>query len=123
MPRGLLERLRGARGVEILLALALVALIALALMRIGGSGGGGSGGTELEVRVERILSAIDGVGRVRAMIAQDAEGNATGALIVADDLSDVATYLSLQSAVTTLLELDSSKVEIIGNSECFGGME
>lgn len=117
MPKGLWERLRGARGIEILLALALLALLALALMN--GGGRDANGATELEARLERILSGIEGAGRVKAMVTQDGEGGVAGAVIVARDLKDISAYLKLQAAVTTLLELDASRVEIIGGG--FGG--
>ena len=120
MPKGLWERLRGARGIEILAALAVAALLALALLR----GVGGRDATErtaLEARLESILSDIDGAGDVRAMVTQDGEGRVTGALIVASELDSVRTYLNLQSAVATLLEVDLSRVEIVGRDGCFGG--
>lgn len=121
MPNGMWERLRGARGVEILAALALIALLALLLHSSGGQPTAQK--TELEARLERTLSGVDGAGEVRAMIAQDANGNVTGALIVSDGLEDVAAYLNLQSAVMTLLELDASRVEIIGRTGRFGGSQ
>ncbi len=117
MPKGLWERLRGARGIEILAALAVAALLALALLR--GGGANPSGRTELEARLERVLGAVEGVGRVRAMVAEGEDGQIAGAVIVAEGLEDVSTFLRLQSAVTTLLELDASQVEIIGGH--FGG--
>lgn len=120
MPKGLWERLRGARGIEVLAALAVAALLALALLH----GVGGQGATErtaLEARLESILSDIDGAGDVRAMVTQDGEGRVTGALIVASELDSVKTYLNLQSAVATLLEVDLSRVEIVGRDGCFGG--
>ncbi len=122
MPKGLWDRMRGARGIELLVALAVAALIALALLH-GVGGRNTPEKTELEARLERILSGIDGAGEVRAMVTQDCEGNVTGALIVANDLEDVSAYLSLQSAVTTLLEVDLSKVEIVGRGGRFGGWQ
>lgn len=120
MPNGLRERLRGARGVEVLAALALVALLALLLLR-GGQPAGQR--TELEARLERILSGIDGAGRVRAMITEDGEGKVTGAVIVADGLSNISAYLDIQRAVMTLLELEASQVEIISSGGRFGGVQ
>ena len=120
MPKGLWERLRGARGIEILAALALAALLALALLR-GGGWKGDTTQTALEARLEGILSQIDGAGDVRAMVAQEEDGRVTGALIVASELDSVSTYLSLQGAVTALLEVDLSRVEIIGRDGRFGG--
>lgn len=120
MPNGLWERLRGARRIEALALLALVALLALLLLRMGG-GTSTQQKTDVEARLERMLSAIEGAGRVRAMVTQDADGDVTGALIVADGLDDVRTYLSLERAVTTLLQLDAERVTIIGRDGAFGG--
>lgn len=116
MPNGLWERLRGARSIGIFVSLALAALLALALLH---GGAPASSGTELEVRLERVLSAVDGAGRVRAMVLQDENGAITGAVVVAEGLEDVSTWLKLQGAVMTLLGLDADKVEIIGGR--FGG--
>ena len=119
MPNGLWERLRGARRFELLALMALIALLALLLLR--GGAPSTAQRTEIEARLEHMLGSIDGAGRVRVMVTQDADGNATGALIVSDDLSDVRAYLSVESAVTTLLHLDASNVSIIGRDGRFGG--
>ena len=119
MANGLLEKLRGARGFELFAALALAAL--LALMLLGQNGGSGSRKTALESRVEDILSRVEGAGRVSAMINQGEDGTVTGALIVADGLEDVGTYLRLQRAVASLLDVDVESIEIIGRSGMFGG--
>lgn len=115
----LLERLRGARGIEWFAALALAALLALMLLKP--VSGGGASGTPLERRVERILRRIEGAGRVSAMITQGEDGAVTGAVIVAEGLSDVKTYLRLQRAVSALLDVDADRIEIIGGSDAFGG--
>ena len=119
MMKRLLERLRGARGFEWFAALALAALLALMLLRPGGDGD--ASGTPLETRVERILRRIEGAGRVSAMITQGEDGTVTGAVIVAEGLSDVQTYLRLQRAVSALLDVEADRIEIIGGSGTFGG--
>ena len=55
------------------------------------------------------------------MITEDGEGRVEGVLVVADGLEDIGTYLCLQRAVIALLEVDPSRVEIIGRTGCFGG--
>lgn len=115
----LAQKLRGARRIEVFIALALAALIALTLY--GGRDGGAPRETELELRLERILSRIDGVGKVSAMVTQSEEGGVTGVLIVADRIDDVSTYLRLQRAVLSLVETECDRVEIMGRHGCFGG--
>ena len=119
MIKRLLDRLRGARRIELFATLALAALLALMLMDIGRSGGG-EPRTELESRVERILGRVEGAGRVSVMISQEEDGDVTGVVIVAEGLSDVQTYLRLQRAVSALLNVDVGKIEIIG-ARPFGG--
>ena len=115
-----MDKLRGARRAELFAALALLALFALLLMGKDGAGGG-PGKTELEARMERILSGIDGAGRVSVMVTEDADGRVAGALVVAEGLEDARTYLNLQSAVAKLLELELDRIEIIGRDGRFGG--
>ena len=119
MVKRLLEGLRGARRIEWFAALALAALLALMLFNHSGDGGGS--GTELELRVERILGRVEGAGKVSAMIAQDEDGTVTGAVIVAEGLSDIRTYLRLQRAVSALLDVAQDRIEIIGGSFSPGG--
>lgn len=120
MPNGLWERLRGARRFEVLALLALAALLALVLLR-GGGEAPPANKTDIEARLEHILAGIDGAGGVRAMVTEDADGSITGALIVADGLDDVRTYLNIERAVTTLLQIDAARVSIIGRDGTFGG--
>lgn len=120
MANGLLERLRGARRVELFAALVVASMLALMLVR-GSVGSGRAQKTELETRLENILSRIEGAGSVSAMVAQDADGTVTGVLVVADALSDVRAYLRLQSAVRALLEVELDRIEIVGGNDGFGG--
>ena len=121
MVKRLLDGLRGARRIEWFAALAVAALLALMLLGFGG-GSGGEAGTPLELRVERILGRIEGAGRVSVMITQGEDGAATGAVIVAEGLSDMQTYLRLQRAVATLLDLAPERIEIISGSAFGGGL-
>ena len=114
------DRLRGARRIETVAALALAAL--LALMLLGGRDGvRDAQKTTLERRLERILSGIGGTGHVSAMVTEDEDGGVSGVLIVADGLEDVTTYLRVQRAVLALLETEPDRVEIIGKRDCPGG--
>ena len=119
MANRLWERLRGARRIELFAALALSALLALAL--INGREGQTPQKTELESRVERILSCMEGVGEVSAMITQEEDGTVRGVLIVARELADLGVYLRLQRAVASLLEVEVDRIEIIGDFGSIGG--
>ena len=109
--RGLREKLRGARGLEWLLLLVAVCVAALALTRAGG-GSGAAQPTELEARLERVLSAVEGAGEVRAMVAEEG-GAVTGVVIVATGAEDVGVRLSLMQAARALLGVDMERIEVI----------
>ena len=113
MVNGLLARLRGARGIELFAAIALAALVGLLLMGVG-PGSTGSSKTALESRMEDILERVEGAGHVSAMITQSEDGGVTGVLIVVEKLEDMRTYLRLQRAVATLLDVEIDRIEIIG---------
>lgn len=121
MLNALIQRLRGARHIEwfaVIVALALMALLAL-----NHDSGNPTQKTELEQRVERVLSKIDGIGPVSAMINQDESGAVTGAVIVAERLESIGDYLRLQSAVATVLDTEITRIRIIGNGSAIGGEE
>ena len=109
--RGLKEKLRGARGLEWLLLLVAVCVATLALTRAGG-GSGAAQPTELEARLERVLSAVEGAGEVRAMVAEEG-GAVTGVVIVATGAEDVGVRLSLMQAARALLGVDMERIEVI----------
>ena len=108
--RGLREKLRGARGLEWLLLLIAACVAALVLTR-GGSDAGAQP-TELEARLERVLSAVEGAGEVRAMVAEE-DGAVTGVVIVATGAEDVGVRLSLMQAARALLGVDMERIEVI----------
>ncbi len=122
--RPLLERLRGARRIEWFAALVLLALLALALTGSRLANPANDGKSDLERRLEGILSRIDGVGQVSVMITVDGEGKPIGAVIVDRELEGVRPALELQAAVRTLLDIDGSRVRVIGRQDSYrGGME
>ena len=105
----LFETIKAARWLELTIAIGLVCvLIVLAL-----GSGGGSAASDEEARMQRILSEIDGVGRVRVMIARDDGGNCTGVVVVASGAEDVEVMLRLQRAVQALTNLELSQIEIV----------
>ena len=108
--RGLKEKLRGARGLEGLLWLIAACVAALVLTR-GGSDAGAQP-TELEARLERVLSAVEGAGEVRAMVSEQ-NGEIAGVVIVAAGAEDVGVRLSLMQAARALLDVELDQIEVI----------
>ena len=86
---------------------ALLFCVALCLML--GTGEAESG-TE-ESRISRVLSAIQGAGKVEVAVYYE-ETVPCGAVVVADGAGDIAVQLRLLSAVTTLLGVEQSRVAI-----------
>ena len=106
--RQLGDLLKGARRIEFWIAAAAAcALLALAL-----SGGTGSGTDSDEARMERILSRIEGAGKVSVMLSggEDAPG---GAVVAASGADDARVVLELQRAVRALTGLELEKIEIV----------
>lgn len=64
-----------------------------------------------ESRISRVLSAIDGAGKVEVAVYYE-ESVPCGAVVVAQGASDVAVQLRLVSAVTTLLGIEQERVAV-----------
>ena len=109
----LMDVFRGARRIEIILALAAIAIL---LLQWGGTLTGGGAQTELESRLCAILSQMEGVGEVHVMVAEDGEGGVEGVLVVADGADDIAVRLRIQYAVQTLLGAEASDIEVVRNA-------
>ena len=101
------EALHGARKIEILLA---VAVIAAFLLYVSGMS---DNGDDIEIRLERILSQMEGVGDINVLINKDGSDNINGVLIVAEGAADISVQLELQDAVSRLLDIDISRIEIV----------
>lgn len=67
--------------------------------------------TDVESRISRVLSAIEGAGRVEVAVYYE-ESVPCGAVVVAQGASDIAVQLRLVSAVSTLLGIDQGRVAI-----------
>lgn len=101
--------LKGARKLEIFIGIAIVAAALLAF-----SGASGSRQTtSIESRMERVLSAIDGAGRVSVLINDDSDGEVKGVLVVAEGAGDLVVRMRLMSAVKATLGTEASRIEII----------
>ena len=120
MAKAVFEWLRGARRIGLYAALVGLALLALICLRNLPSTPHAEK-TALETRLERILVQLEGVDEVSAMVTESDEGTVTGVVIVAEGLKDVRAYLQIQRAVQTLLDIDCSRISIIGNDCPLGG--
>ena len=77
--------------------------------------------TELESRLETILEATEGVGKVRVMLMTDSgqslytsEGTeVTGVLIVAEGADNSVTVQKIQEAVMALFQIEAHKIRIM----------
>lgn len=68
--------------------------------------------TPLELRLESVVGNIEGAGRVRAMIREDADGIA-GVLVVCEGAGDLTVRLRVQTAVCTLLGVENSRISVV----------
>lgn len=106
-----LNALRAARKLELCIIALILAIVLLFCINSGVVGG--QDASSEEMRMQRILSAIDGAGRVRVMLSCDAEGSYTGAVIAASGADNMLVKLRIQSAVQTLTGLELSQIDIV----------
>ena len=66
-----------------------------------------------EKRMERLLSSIEGAGRVSVMISQGTDGEIAGVVVAASGADDLRVMLELQRAVRTLTGLELDRIEIV----------
>ncbi|MBQ8507914.1 MAG: hypothetical protein IJ466_10860 [Clostridia bacterium] len=104
-----IEALKSARKLEIFILLAAAAILLVLML----GGDGDSGGNTLEERLERILSSIDGAGRVSVMLMENGEGSCTGAVVSTPAADDISVSLQIQRAVKTLTGLELEQIEIV----------
>ena len=117
-------RLRGVRGIEWLAALVALSLLGLAAMNWNLPGEEEDARTELERRLESVLGAVEGAGRVRVMISEDPSeavsafsgaasgGRVRGVLVVAEGAGDLRVRMALAQAVPALLDVELANIEI-----------
>lgn len=105
----LFEALKSARRIEILIILAMICV--LIVLWMGGDGANRSDGEE--ARMERLLSSIEGAGRVSVMISQGTDGGIAGVVVAASGADDLRVMLELQRAVRTLTGLELDRIEIV----------
>lgn len=100
----LLETLKSARWIELLLLSAFLCILLLLMLN-----GKTVPADSEEARMSRILSGITGAGEVEVMLG----GEDKGVLVLAEGADDIAVMLSLQRSVQTLTGLPIEKIEII----------
>lgn len=76
--------------------------------------------SETEARLERVLSEVEGAGRVKVMVFEGTDGQ-TGVLVVAEGARDVGVRLRLQKAVQTVLGIDNARIDVSPMEEAAGG--
>lgn len=106
----LLEALRGAKRIEILVITVIVCI--LMVLWFGAQDNNGYENEE-EARMSRLLSNIEGAGRVHVMISTNSEGENTGVVVVSPGAKNMHVLLELQRTVRTLTGLDLDRIEIL----------
>ena len=111
--------LKGAKRMEWIILLAVAAALILLLSSRSAPEGQQ---TALEARMEAVLSAVRGAGRVRVLVssgegdsqafAQDSQ-LVRGVVIVADGADDVRVALELTGAAQALLGVDADKIQVL----------
>jgi len=104
----LMEALKSARRLEVCIAVAAIAV--LLVLSLGGEAVPEE--SEAELRMQRILSEIEGAGRVSVMLSES-ESICTGAVIASSGADDISVMLQLQRAVRALTGLELEQIEIV----------
>jgi len=108
----LVEALRSAHKIELLV---IVLFLCILLLLFSGNQGSNpdwqAEGDEL--RMQRLLSRIQGAGKVSVMLAEDEQEGIIGAVVVSPGADDVRVMLELQRAVQALTKLEIEQIEIV----------
>lgn len=105
----LLDALKSAHRIELLIIAAM--LCVLLVLGMGYPRGDTNLRSDAERRMERILSRIEGAGKVSVMLAEQ-EDRYLGCVVAAEG-GDVKTMLELQRAVQALTDLELERIEIV----------
>lgn len=68
--------------------------------------------TDMEARMERLLSKAEGAGKTSVMINEE-DGKVTGVLIVSEGAENISVRLRIQEAARALLNVDNERVHVI----------
>lgn len=119
------NRIKGARSIEWIALLIGVAMLVMLLAPTDTEQEASGASTELEKRMERVLSAIEGAGRVHVLVREDeqveavfqsedgARGDGAGVLVVAEGAGNLRVRLELIRAVQALLNIDAARIEVL----------
>ena len=105
----LLDALKSVHRIELLVIAA--ALCILLVLGLGEYRPDQTAASDAEKRMERILSRIEGAGKVSVMLAEHEDGYQ--GCVVAAQSSDVQTILEIQRAVQALTALELSRIEVV----------
>ena len=127
---GLWKRLKSIKHIEIIIAVLFALIVLLVYFSTTSSLGsaktqnlslGASYATQVEAKLENLLSKIDGAGKIDVMIMCESEGvqtedqipNIKSAVVVASGASDVFVRLEIIKAVEALLKIDAKNIEVL----------
>ena len=72
-----------------------------------------AGGTEVEMRLENMLSKMQGVGKVHVMITFREEEQVQGILVIAEGGGNAVVVRNITEVVQALFDVDSHKIKVI----------
>ena len=127
---GLWKRLKSIKHIEIIIAVLFALIVLLVYFSTTSSHGsaktqnlslGASYATQVEAKLENLLSKIDGAGKIDVMVMCESEGVQTedqipsikSAVVVASGASDVFVRLEIIKAVEALLKIDAKNIEVL----------
>ncbi len=124
-----MQALRGARQLKWILLCAAAALVVLSLYPASRAARQQADGTDIEARMERVLSQVSGAGRVRVLVnekenvtgafstGQTGADSIEGVVVVAEGARDVRVSLELLRAVKALLGIEAERIEVLAMEE------
>lgn len=110
------QKLKNIKHIEIIIAIIFAVIILLIyLSSTNLTSTSKSSSTNLESRLETILSDIDGAGNVSVLI-NDSNDQIDGVIVVASGADNVFVKMNILKAVETVLKIPTAQIEIlVGN--------
>lgn len=117
--RGLLDRIRAVKNIEIVIA-AILAILAIAVYigisfsanKASGVTSITSGMTEEEIRLSEMISRIDGVGEAAALITTGKDKEIVGVIVVAEGAKDIAKKVAIIRCVETATGATVDRIQV-----------